>query len=70
MVRQFWRAAAVVAVTGMVTVRLAAAAVIPIGSACSVRADATTFNTAPSGAEVNGLVVDGITFQYIATDWP
>ena len=43
----------------------AAAAVIPIGvGGFGAGSTLTTFNTAPNGAEVNGLVVDGITYQY------
>ena len=65
MARRFWLSAAAVVLIGAVAVRPAAAAVIPIGVGMfGAGSTLTTFNGLADGTDVNGLVVNGIAYQY------
>ena len=65
MARHFWMTAAAVIVSGVLATPSASANVVAVGtSAFGASSTLTTFTGLSDGTEVNGLVVDGITFLY------
>jgi hypothetical protein len=65
MKRHFWAAAATIIVSGFLSISPASASVMSVGiGAFGAGSTLTTFTGLATGTEVNGLVVDGITFQY------
>lgn len=65
MARRFWTTATTVIVSGILATASAFASVASVGiGAFGAGSTLTTFTGQVPNAEVNGLVVDGITFQY------